>query len=352
MTSVVGPAVAHSAVLVPAGLPARLAGVARRGWLNPGRHVRTLERAIPPEYGAEWGVAASSGTAAVALALEVAGVPAGSGVAVPSYTCRAVPDAVGRAGIRPVVVDNDPGDLGIGRVPPLAVVRGLIQVHQFGFVARSHPEEWAGLAVIHDCCQLPSPAAHGRRFSLGERELAVVSFEGTKPYPAGAGGMVLGRAGDLEAVARELVARDYRTSARNRYDRPCELTAAAALAQWEQRGELERRRARLHRMWRETLAGLPGHRVRPWRAAGGLVPFRFVAAMADAASFVEAGQRLGFRRPVAPVPLHVLLGLPAAAFPVAAGLAAQLVSCPMPVVYAPADLTGPRSFLADWVTAG
>src|SRR4051794_4189388 len=78
-------------------------------WVAPvGPDLDAFERQVADYVGVRYAVALSSGTAALHLALQVAGVSAGDTVLVPSFTFAASANAVTYLGARPVFLDCSP----------------------------------------------------------------------------------------------------------------------------------------------------------------------------------------------------------------------------------------------------
>src|ERR1019366_2115375 len=75
------------------------------GWISNGPRVRDFEKAFAAFVGVSEGVAVSSCTGALHLALESLGIGAGDEVVVPDLTFVATAQAVILAGARPVLVD-------------------------------------------------------------------------------------------------------------------------------------------------------------------------------------------------------------------------------------------------------
>jgi len=73
-----------------------------------GDRKEAFEKAFAQYQEAEFGVAVSSGTTALQIALEAAGVGLGDEVIVPSYTFVATASAVALVGAVPVFVDIQP----------------------------------------------------------------------------------------------------------------------------------------------------------------------------------------------------------------------------------------------------
>ena len=89
--------------------------VLRSGSWFLGDRVAEIERRFPRFHQARHGVAVSSGTAALQVALEAAGVRLGDEVIVPSYTFVATAASVALVGAVPVFVDVDPRTYCIGQ---------------------------------------------------------------------------------------------------------------------------------------------------------------------------------------------------------------------------------------------
>src|SRR5713101_2991722 len=85
--------------------------VLESNYLNDGDVTTDFERSMAAALGARYGVAVTSGTAAIFLALVGAGVQHGDEVIVPDVTFIATANAVTLAGASPVFVDIDPNTL-------------------------------------------------------------------------------------------------------------------------------------------------------------------------------------------------------------------------------------------------
>src|SRR5262245_36466209 len=80
----------------------------RSGWVAQGPRVAEFERAFASRVGADHGVAVSSCTTALHLALHVLGIGPGDQVVVPSFSFIATANAVRYTGATPVFADVDP----------------------------------------------------------------------------------------------------------------------------------------------------------------------------------------------------------------------------------------------------
>ena len=161
---------------------------------------RELERLLRESTGVRGVLAVSSCTAALEMALTVAGLGAGDEVILPSFTFVSTANAVIKAGARPVFADIDPHTLGLDpadvvrRITPRT--RALLPMHYAGMacdmtaldaIATAH-----GLLMIED-------AAHGVNATRGSRALGAIgalgalSFHETKDLVCGEGGALLVR---------------------------------------------------------------------------------------------------------------------------------------------------------------
>jgi perosamine synthetase len=187
-----------------------LRGVLASGHLAQGPQVAAFEEEVGRFLTLSPGVATSSGTAALHLALLSLGVGAGDEVLLPAYVCSAPLLAVSHAGAVPVLVDVDPVT---GNMDPLDLKKRLtrrskaiIVVHLFGMPAAVKESLAPGLPVIEDCAQALGAWQQERKVgTFGD--LAVCSFYATKLITTGEGGMLLGRDPSVLQRARDL--REY-----------------------------------------------------------------------------------------------------------------------------------------------
>jgi dTDP-4-amino-4,6-dideoxygalactose transaminase len=172
--------------------------------------VEAFEQAMAKVTGQAQGVAVSSGTAALYLALMALGIGSDDEVVIPSYVCTALWHAVHLTGAKPVLVDIKPATY---QPSPQAVARVLtrrtkavIVPHMFGLPADVMTLKSHGIPIIEDCAQTLGVTVRGTSVgSMGE--LAICSFYATKLLAAGEGGMVLGR--DESLVGRVRALRQY-----------------------------------------------------------------------------------------------------------------------------------------------
>jgi dTDP-4-amino-4,6-dideoxygalactose transaminase len=186
------------------------AEVLRSGQIAQGPWVERFERDMAAFFGLQGGVAVSSGTAALELALRALRVGTGDEVIMPSYVCPAPWLATKRVGAEARLVDID---LDTFNIDPLAAcqamttkTRAIIVPHLFGLPADLTALERLGIPLIEDCAQTLGATEQGRPVgTVGT--VTVCSFYATKLLCAGEGGMVLSNEGVLLERVRSL--REY-----------------------------------------------------------------------------------------------------------------------------------------------
>jgi perosamine synthetase len=185
--------------------------VLRSGWIGLGPKTAEFEREFAAFVGAPYAVALNSGTAALHLALIVAGVAPGHEVVVPSLTFVSTVAAVLYVGATPVFADVDPDTLCIApediarKISPKT--KAIIPVH-FG----GHPcqmDEISCLAREHSV-KIIEDAAHACGATYKERrvgtlsELTCFSFHAVKNLTTAEGGMITCARPDWDRRLRNL----------------------------------------------------------------------------------------------------------------------------------------------------
>jgi pyridoxal phosphate-dependent aminotransferase EpsN len=247
-------------------------------WIAPlGPHVDAFEQEFTGLVGTSGALALSSGTAALHLALIVAGVRPGDDVAVSTLTFAASVNPIIYVGARPVFIDSertswnmDPELLATflaeraraGRLPAAVIV-----VHLYGQSANLSPIlgicERYGIPVIEDAAEALGASYQGQAPGTAGL-LGVYSFNGNKIITTSGGGMLVSNDAALIAHARKLAtqARDpkpyYEHSEVGYNYRLSNVLAAVGRCQLRVLSQRVAARRRNFDFYREALGGLPG----------------------------------------------------------------------------------------------
>lgn len=178
------------------------------GWISSvGPFIERFERAVADSCGAAFGVASSSGTSALHLALRALRIEEGDEVLVPTLTFVATANAVTYCGAKPVFVDccEDSFNIDPAKIEEAVTdrTRGLIAVHLYGWPAEMDEirriADKRGLFVLEDAAEALGGQYHSRPVGrLGHA--ATLSFYANKMITTGEGGMVVT---DVQEIAEE-----------------------------------------------------------------------------------------------------------------------------------------------------
>jgi perosamine synthetase len=295
MSTVFNPETPTTNVLIPLSVP-ELRGNEWKyikecldtGWVSSvGPFVERFEASVADFVGTKFGVATVNGTAAIHIALKVAGVEAGDEVLISAITFIAPANAIRYLGAFPVFIDAEPDYWQMD--PEKAVeflekkceqrngalynrttgrrVKAILPVHVLGHPVDLDPIREAArkfnLAIVEDATESLGAKYHGRMVGdLGE--IGCFSFNGNKIITTGGGGMIVT---NNEAWARK--AKYLTTQAK---DDPLEyvhhevgynyrltnLLAAMGCAQMELLPEYIAVKRRIAAQYSKALEGVPG----------------------------------------------------------------------------------------------
>jgi len=254
-----------------------VARAVRSGWVAPlGPEVEAFEKEIASFVGGRYGVALSSGTAALHLGLKALGVKAGDVVITSSMTFVATANAIVYTGARPVFVDS----LADGSPDPAQITRAIegeqaaghkigaiVPVDIYGRVA-NYPEilriaESFAIPVLADAAEALGSTHQGKPAgSFGQG--AALSFNGNKIMTTSGGGMFLTSDPEkalyvkyLATQAREPAVHYEHVELGYNY-RLSNLSAAIGRAQLLRLPEMITRRRSHRKTYQEFFSGLPG----------------------------------------------------------------------------------------------
>lgn len=253
-----------------------------------GAEVGRFEAELADLTGANHAVAVVNGTAALHVALLLAGVRAGDEVLVPALTFVATANAVAYCGAIPHFVDSESRTLG---VDPAALrdylasttelrngirtnrqtgrpLRALVPMHTFG-----HPADLDGLlalsrdfglALVEDAAESLGSTYRGRHTGTFGM-LGTLSFNGNKTVTTGGGGAILTNDIELARRARHITTTakvphrwEYRHDETGFNYRMPNLNAALGRAQLEQLPRFVDAKRTLYRRYADAFADISG----------------------------------------------------------------------------------------------
>ena len=266
-------------------------------WVSSvGAFVTRFEQVVAARAGAAHGVAVSTGTAALHVALLIAGVEPGDEVVVPALTFIAPANAVRYAGATPVFVDVEPH---YWQIDPASLesfleqacttndgtvrnrrtgrrVRAILMVDLLG-----HPVDADAVRRVADRYHLP--IVEDATESLGARyrdrpvgtlgDIGCFSFNGNKTVTSGGGGMIVTSDQQAASRARYLTTQakddelEYIHHAVGFNYRLTNLQAALGVAQMEHLDDHVAAKRRIASTYEAAFAGVPGltmMREAPW----------------------------------------------------------------------------------------
>jgi dTDP-4-amino-4,6-dideoxygalactose transaminase len=247
-------------------------------WIAPlGPDVDAFERELAERTGVPHAVALSSGTAALHVALRLAGVESGNEVLVPSFTFIASAAAVTYLGARPVFVDCsidswnlDPNLVeealtkraAVGRLPA-AVVAVDLYGETADYSALTALSQRFDVPLIEDSAEALGSTHRGR--AAGAFGVAgIFSFNGNKILTTSGGGMLMTASRDLAQRAHHVAAQarepfpHYEHNIIGYNYRLSNLLAALGRAQLRGLERRIERKQQIDSAYRAGLAGLPG----------------------------------------------------------------------------------------------
>lgn len=259
------------------------------GWVSSvGKYVDEFERKLAEYTGARYAVAVVNGTAALHVALQIAGVKAGDEVLAPALSFVATVNAISHCGAVPHFVDSNESTLGLD---PEALashlefvaertvdglrnkntgrrIAAIVPMHTFG-----HPVDLGNLMevaarfslpVVEDAAESLGSTYYGRHTGTFGC-MGVLSFNGNKIITTGGGGAILTNDPDIARQAKHLTTTAkqphrwefFHDAVAYNYRLP-NLNAALGCAQLERLPDFLSRKRQLAENYRKTFANIPG----------------------------------------------------------------------------------------------
>lgn len=249
----------------------------RSNWISSaGSYVTKFEERFAAACGVKFGIACSSGTAALHLALAALNIGKGDEVIIPTFTMVSTAFVVTYTGARIKLIDSElkTWNMDCSQIEKKITKRtkAIIPVHTYGHpadmdrilkIARGY-----NLYVIEDAAEAHGAKYKGKRVG-GIGDVGVFSFYANKIITTGEGGILVTNNRQIAERARRL--RDlYFSDDRHFYHRRLgfnyrmtNLQAAVGLAQVERFDELVRRRRANGMLYASLLKGIKGLTLMP-----------------------------------------------------------------------------------------
>jgi perosamine synthetase len=322
------------------------------GSLAQGPRVRELEERFAGLVGVPHGVATSSGTTALQLALLGLGVRSGDEVITVPFTFIASATSILHTGARPVFVDVDERDFTMAVDQVEAAItprtRAIMPISLYGqpadMPAIAAIAERRGLAVVEDAAQAHGASIDGRL--SGSWGVGAFSFYPTKNMTTAEGGMLT--TADPELAERMRLLREHGMRVRYHHEvlgynfRMTDVHAAIGLAQLAKLAAYNARRRAIAARYDAELDGVITPAVRPGVTHA---YHQYTIRVQRRDEFVERlrAHRVG-TGVYYPIPVHrqkplVALGYGDQAFPASERLAADVVSIPVHPSLTDAEVT-------------
>lgn len=251
-----------------------------------GAYVGRFEEQLSTYTGARYAIATVNGTAALHVALQLAGVQRDDEVLVPALTFVATTNAIAYCGALPHFVESEERTLGLD---PAAlreylasvaerrsgvcvnrqtgrVLRAVVPMHTFG-----HPSDVEtlaavvrdfGIIMVEDAAESLGSRRHGKHTGTFGA-LGTLSFNGNKTITTGGGGAILTDDAELARRAKHVTTTarvphrwEYRHDEVGYNYRLPNLNAALGCAQLEQLPELLAAKRRLHERYAASFAAV------------------------------------------------------------------------------------------------
>jgi UDP-2-acetamido-2-deoxy-ribo-hexuluronate aminotransferase len=328
-------------------IDAAMQGVVESTMFIMGDEVSSLENELAAYVGTEHCVSCASGTDALVLALQAAGVGPGDDVITSPFSFFATAEAISTVGATPVFVDIEADTYNLdatqlqGKVS--ARTKAILPVSIFGqpadMDAVNEIAQSAGAVVIEDAAQSFGAQFDGRK-SCALSAIGCTSFFPTKPLGCyGDGGALFTDDGDL--AARTRLFRNHGQNARYRHSdigmnsRLDALQAAVLRVKLRHFDEHLSMRQEVAARYTEALTGVPelvlptvkASRTSAWAQYSVQAPDRerFISALAEA----DVPTAVHYPLPIYRQEAYASLGVDPSDFPVTEAVCARIVSLPL-----------------------
>lgn len=242
----------------------------KTGWISSeGPFVKAFEEKFALRMGRKFGIAVSSGSAALEIAIAALGIGRGDEVIMPTFTIISCAAPIVRAGAKPVLVDSNSltWNMDVSQIEKKITkkTKAIMVVHIYGLpvdmdlvlgLAKKY-----GLKIIEDAAEMHGQSYKGKPCgSFGD--ISIFSFYPNKHITTGEGGMVLTDDESLAEKCRGLRNLCFQNKKRFIHEdlgwnfRMTNLQAALGLAQLERLDEFVERKRNMGRLYTKLLSNV------------------------------------------------------------------------------------------------
>jgi len=244
----------------------------KTNWISSaGKYIAQFEQGFADYCGCKYGIATTSGTTALHLALAALGIGKGDEVIIPSFTMAACAFSVIYTGAKPVLVDSEPEtwNMDVNQVERKINphTKAIMPVHIYGHPCDMEPimdiARKYRMYVLEDAAEAHGAEYRGKKAG-GIGDVGCFSFYANKIITTGEGGMVVTNDEKVADRARRL--KDQAFSRERRFlhteigfnYRMTNIQAAIGLAQLENIDRLVELRRENAALYSRLLKGIPG----------------------------------------------------------------------------------------------
>ena len=182
------------------------------GWISSeGPFIHKFEEQFANYINRTQGIAVSSGSAALDIAVSALGIGKGDEVIMPTFTIISPAQSVIKVGAIPILIDADPitWNMDVSQIEAkiTAKTKAILVVHIYGLPVDMNPvlalAKKYNLKVIEDAAEVHGQTYKGKRCgSFGD--ISIFSFYANKNITCGEGGMILTDDEELAAHCKKL----------------------------------------------------------------------------------------------------------------------------------------------------
>ena len=242
------------------------------GWISSeGPFIKKFEERFAKQVNRKHGIAVTSGTAALDIAIEALDIGQGDEVILPTFTIISCICQIVRSGAKPVLVDSDPvtWNMDLSSIESKITTRtkAILVVHIYGLPVDLDPvldlAQRYGLKIIEDAAEMHGQTYKGRPCgSFGD--ISIFSFYPNKLITTGEGGMIVTDDDQIAEESSSLRNLCFQSNKRFVHERlgwnyrMTNLQAALGLAQLERIESIVLRKRRMGKLYTKLLNEISG----------------------------------------------------------------------------------------------